>query len=196
VPVREADCDQIGLLAGRLRGAGVAHVVSLDPLTDPSLRERAVVSPPRIAPTAVHIYDVTPPVTDRLALVDASAGGPVRGLARLAAESSDALEITVDAEAPALLVVRDGHAPGWRAWVDGVSAPVARVEGHYRAVPVAAGSHRVRLSYQPPGLRPGLALMAVSLAVGGLLLLRGRRQDAGGRTGVQAAPPPSSPGAE
>jgi hypothetical protein len=196
VPAREADCDQIGLLAGRLRSAGVAHVVSLDPLTDPSLRERAVVAAPRIAPTAVHIYDVTPPVTDRLALVDASAGGPVRGLARLAAESSDALEITVDAEAPALLVVRDGHAPGWRAWVDGVSAPVARVEGHYRAVPVAAGSHRVRLSYQPPGLRPGLALMAVSLAVGGLLLLRGRRQDAGGRTGVQAAPPPSSPGAE
>jgi hypothetical protein len=194
IPGRDAGCDRIGMLADRLRAAGVAHVVSLDPLTDPSLRERAVVAPSRIAPAAVHLYDVTNPGPDRLALVDASLGGPVRGRAHFVAESSDAVEITVDAEAPALVVLRDGHAPGWRAWVDGVSAPVARVEEHYRAVAVAAGHHRVRLSYEPPGLRPGLALMAVSLAVVGLLLVRGR--DRGRRTGVQAAPPPSSSGAE
>ena len=196
VPGRNADCDQIGMLAGRLRAAGVAHVVSLDPLTDPSLRERAVVAPSRITPATVYIYDVTPPGLDRLGLIDASAGGPVRGRAHFVSESSDALEIAVDAEAPALLVVRDGHAAGWRAWVDGVPAPVERAEGHYRAVAVAAGSHRVRLSYEPPGLRPGLAVMAVSLAVVGLLLVRRRPPEPGRSTGAQAAPPPSSSGAE
>ena len=172
-PGRDAGCDRIGMLAGRLRAAGVGHVVSLDPLTDPALRERAVVAPSRIAPVAVHIYDVTSPGPGRLALVDAG-GAAVAGRVTLLRESSDAVELAVDAEAPAQVVLRDGYAPGWRAWVDDAPAAVTVAEGHYRAVAVPAGSHRLRLAYQPPGLRAGLGVMALSLCVLALLM-RSRR---------------------
>ena len=174
IPGRDEDCDRIGMLAGRLRAAGVAHVVSLDPLADPALRERAVVAPSRIAPVAVHIYDVSSPGPGRLALVDAG-GGAAAGRVTLVRESSDAVEIAVDAEAPAILILRDGYAPGWRAWVDDAPAAVTVAEGHYRAVAVPAGSHRARLAYQPPGLRAGLGVMALSVGVLALLMRRRRR---------------------
>ena len=174
IPGRDAACERIGLLADRLRAGGVAHVVSLDPLTDPALRERAVVAPARIAPVAVHIYDVTSPGPGRLALVDAG-GGAAAGRAALVRESSDAVEIAVDAEAPALVILRDGYAPGWRAWIDDAPAAVTVAEGHYRAVAVPAGSHRLRLAYQPPGLRAGLGVMAVSVCVLALLMRRRHR---------------------
>ena len=174
IPGGDAGCDRIGLLVARLRAAGVAHVVSLDPLAEPALRERAVVAPSRIAPVALHIYDVTSPGPGRVALVDAG-GGAAAGRVTLVRESSDAVEIAVDAEAPALVILRDGYAPGWRAWVDGAPAAVTVAEGHYRAVAVPAGSHRLRLAYQPPGLRAGLGVMALSVCVLALLMRRRRR---------------------
>ena len=174
IPGRDEGCDRIGMLAGRLRAAGVAHDVSLEPLADPALRERAVVAPSRIAPVAVHIYDVSSPGPGRLALVDAG-GGAAAGRVTLVRESSDAVEIAVDAEAPAILILRDGYAPGWRAWVDDAPAAVTVAEGHYRAVAVPAGSHRARLAYQPPGLRAGLGVMALSVGVLALLMRRRRR---------------------
>ena len=174
IPGLDAGCDRIGMLAGRLQAAGVAHVVSLDPLADPALRERAVVAPSRIAPLSVHIYDVAAPGPGRLALVDAG-GGAAAGRVALVRESSDAVEIAVEAEAPALVVLRDGYAPGWRAWVDDAPAAVTVAEGHYRAVAVHAGSHRLRLAYQPPGLRAGLGVMALSVCVLALLMRRRHR---------------------
>lgn len=182
-PGQDLGCERIGTLAGRLRAAGVGHVVSLDPLADPSLRERAVVAPSRIAPVSVHVYDVEPRGPGRLGLVGA-AGGEVKGQAEIVQESADAVEIRVEAEAPAMLVLRDGYAPGWRAWVDEVPVPVKTAEGHYRVVPVDAGRHQVRFAYRPPGLRAGVAVMVLSLGVFGVLMLRGR----------QAAPGPSSAG--
>ena len=180
IPGRDVDCDHVGVLGGRLRAAGVAHVVSLDPLTDPALEERAVVAPSRIAPVPVHIYDVTSPGPGRLALVDAR-GGAVPGRVTFARDSSDTVEVAVDAGAPALVVLRDGFAPGWRAWVDDVPAAVVVAEGHYRGVAVPAGSHRVRLAYQPPGLRAGLGVMALSFGVLAVLLRRGVRPRPGPR---------------
>jgi hypothetical protein len=187
-PGREAGCDRLGPLVERLRSAAVGHVVSLDPLSDPALRPRAVVAPPRIAPVAVHVYDVIPPGPGRLSLLDAG-GAAVSGAAALVRESSDVVEIAVDATAPAFVVLRDGQAPGWRAWVDDAPTPVTRADGHYRAVAVTAGSHRVRLAYEPPGLRAGLAAMALSAVIGAVLMLRS------GRARHQARPGPSSGGA-
>ena len=80
---------------------------------------------------------------------------------------------TVRVGTQSLVVLRDGYAPGWRAWVDEAPAAVRVAEGHYRGVAVPAGSHRLRLAYQPPGLRAGLGVMALSVCVLALLLLRG-----------------------
>jgi hypothetical protein len=81
------------------------------------------------------------------------------------------------AERPALAVFVETSAPGWQAEVDGRPAPVWRCNFLMRAVPVAAGTHTIRLRYSPPGLVPAAivsstaSLLLLALAV----LLRRRR---------------------
>src|SRR5262249_46852533 len=79
-------------------------------------------------------------------------------------------ETTIDADAPrsGYIVFADTFYPGWTADVDGRSAAMYRANLSIRAIPVAAGHHRIRLSYQPPGWRSGLT---ISLGSIGLLLL-------------------------
>jgi len=57
--------------------------------------------------------------------------------------------------------------------------------GHHRAVWVPAGTSRVEMDYRPPGLRAGVALSALSLAVAAAasVPVRRRRRQAGGSEG-------------
>jgi len=75
------------------------------------------------------------------------AGPP--GTARI--EDYEAQRVTVrsDATRPALLVLTDNWYPGWKATVDGKSAPVERVDYLIRGVRVPAGAHTVEFSYEP-----------------------------------------------
>jgi hypothetical protein len=155
----ELDPARVGAILGRLRAASVSRVLSLDPLDHPDLRLRARVpaGPPRMW---IHVFELGAPAP-RAAVV----AGTVRAVRLAPAEQ----EYEVDAERGGDLIVRDGHARGWRAWVDGVAAPVRLAEGRHRAVAVAPGRHRVRFAYTPPGLRPGLAVTALSLAAAAAL---------------------------
>jgi hypothetical protein len=109
----------------------------------------------------------------------------------------------VEADGQALLVTRDTHARGWRATVDDQPARVLRANGKHRAVPIPAGRHRVVLTYHPPGLGVGLALMALGAAATVGLWLRpvrpGPAANAGGGTpppgggDPRPAPPAPSP---
>jgi hypothetical protein len=144
----------------RLRAAGVASVLSLDPLSDPSARLEASVAPARIAPLTVHVYRLAEPL-------------PLRAVAagRLLAsdERPDRLSFVAESERASVLTVRDAWAPGWTATVNGVAAPVLRAEGRYRAIPIPAGTSHVTLAYAPPGLAPALALCAMAALVLGAL---------------------------
>ena len=64
-----------------------------------------------------------------------------------------------------LLVVGEHHDEGWSASVDGLQAPVLRVNGVALGVPVGAGSHTVRLRFFPRGLLPGALSAAFALLV-------------------------------
>lgn len=204
----EASCRSFATLVGRLRGAGIAHVISLDPLSHPDLRLRAVVEPSRIAPLAIHIYALTAPLPlrfvassvrtsagpssakpaarspalpeDQGVVVEGLAAGITGASGRVAsvAETPDEIEMVVEADGPTVVVVRDAHAAGWSARVNGSPAPVLRADGRHRAVPVPAGTSRVVLSYRPPGLWPGLTLTIVSSMLVLLLWRRRRRRPA------------------
>ena len=189
-PGERAGCERFGELAPRLRAAAVTHVVSLDALDDAELKERAHIAPARVAPATVHLYELVPPGA-RVALLDAG-GGAAPGEVRIVSESSDALVIAVNAGAPAVLVVRDGYAPGWQAEVDGVAAPLLAVEGHHRGVAVGPGPRRVLMRYHPQGLRAGLVVMALSAGVALTLATRGGRPKADGS--LQPARVPGSDG--
>jgi hypothetical protein len=176
-PGERARCDQFGDLAKRLRAAAVTHVVSLDVLQHAELAEVAVVAPPSIAPVTVRLYDMVPPGPGRVGVME-TAGGPAPGAPRIVSESAGVVEIELDERlrAPALVVLRDGLAPGWKAEVDGVPAPVLKFEEHHRAVAVEPGARRVRLRYRPPGLALGIGLMTASaMAALGLAWPRRRR---------------------
>jgi hypothetical protein len=94
------------------------------------------------------------------------------GKAALTSVAPELLAVAVEAPAPSLLVISETSLPGWRAFVDGTETPVLNADGALRACAVPAGSHRVELRYQAPGLRTGAWISAFSLIVfAGLSLL-------------------------
>jgi hypothetical protein len=68
-----------------------------------------------------------------------------------------AMEVVVEAapEAPALLVLSDTHAPGWRAWVNGQPARILPVHSVLRGVAVGPGRSRVVFRYLPESFVAG-----------------------------------------
>ncbi|PYQ10261.1 MAG: hypothetical protein DMF83_00590 [Acidobacteria bacterium] len=66
---------------------------------------------------------------------------------------------------PGILVLNDSWGPGWKAFVDGVEAPVLRVNYAFRGVRLRAGSHAVHFVYRPFWLLLGLAVSASTLTL-------------------------------
>src|SRR5919106_1430455 len=56
-----------------------------------------------------------------------------------------AADVIVDANSPALLVVRNGWDPGWQATVDGRPTPVLVTDYLLQGIVVPAGRHTVEL---------------------------------------------------
>jgi hypothetical protein len=61
--------------------------------------------------------------------------------------------------------VLESFDPGWTAKVDGTNAPVIPANGFAMAIPVAAGSHTVRLQYETPGRTTGVELSLFSFVL-------------------------------
>lgn len=180
VPREGESCADFAALEERLRRAGVAWVVSLDPLASGALEPRATWQPARLAPLTVHVYALRDPLPLREVVPRgggaAWASGDV-GRVVSASETAGALDLVVEAAEPALLIVRDGYFRGWTARVNGAPAPVERAEEIHRAVPIDAGRSEVRLRYEPSGLRAGVALFVAAVAAA-LWLCRPQRRQA------------------
>lgn len=114
---------------------------------------------------------------DGAALVEGGEGGEPRtasGSCHLETYAPETIQLACTADAPAYAVVADGHFPGWQATVDGAAAPVLRANVAFRAVPIPAGTHTVTLRYRPFGLRAGLALSLLGVALCAFLIVRSR----------------------
>jgi len=79
--------------------------------------------------------------------------------------SPEKIDIETNAPANRLLVVAEHYDDGWRARVDGQSAPVVAVDIAAIGVPVPAGPHRVELRFWPTGLTAGLWIACLTLAL-------------------------------
>ena len=98
-----------------------------------------------------------------------------RGTAQIVRDGHTMIEIQVESDSPAFLVLADTYYPGWRASVDGKPAEVLRTDYALRGVAVPRGSHIVQFEYHPAILRAaevisGLSVLGV-LAILGLPLL-------------------------
>jgi hypothetical protein len=108
------------------------------------------------------------------------------GTVQIVRRSLNTLELDVQVEArpgyAALLLVRQNYYPGWQARVDGATVPLLRADVNLQGVPLAAGSHRVVLTFMPSYFRVLFALALVALVVSVLLLWRnpGRQASAVG----------------
>ena len=97
---------------------------------------------------------------------------------RVSWECSDAVDITVDAAAPGLLVLSQTFDEGWEAQsvCAGIATtlPVMRANVAFSAIPIAPGHHLITLRYRPPSVRLGMALRggAVLLLLGLLFVRR------------------------
>jgi hypothetical protein len=88
---------------------------------------------------------------------------------RLVSRAPNASTIDADLGCVGRVVAGDPWFPGWRAWVDGKRVRIQEYEGVLRAVPVAAGHHRVEFQYRPGPVYWGGALSVMGLALGGLV---------------------------
>jgi hypothetical protein len=69
-------------------------------------------------------------------------------------------------DAPAIVVLSENFYPGWRAYVDGESTEILRVNYNLRGLALGAGEHSVEFVYRPYSVLIGLAtsiLMALVL---------------------------------
>jgi hypothetical protein len=87
------------------------------------------------------------------------------GTARVRHYGARVVEIEATALRPALVVLTDTDYPGWRATVDGVTAPVIRVDTMFRGVAISAGTHVVRFEFVPWSVHLGAAVSAVALVL-------------------------------
>lgn len=107
-----------------------------------------------------------------------------RGTATLISETTDKLTFSVEADAPAVLLVTDAFAPGWKAWSTDTSGrkekhEILRGNRILRAIPIPAGKRTLVMEYRPAAFTAGLwiTLVSVPLLTGArvFLTLRGRR---------------------
>lgn len=79
----------------------------------------------------------------------------------------DEVILQVNSPVPALLLLADMGAPGWKVQVDGQPATLLTADLVLRAVALTSGPHEVRFYYTDPSVKRGLVLTMV----GGLLVL-------------------------
>ncbi|MGD8624864.1 MAG: YfhO family protein [Anaerolineae bacterium] len=109
-----------------------------------------------------RVRAVLPAGGDDLAL--AGGAGPGEA-ARVVEAGPGRLVLEVSASDDGLLVVSQPFYPGWQAKVDGREVPIRRVDYLLQGVPLAAGMHRVALSYR---LSPAPAVVSLGVLLAGL----------------------------
>jgi len=110
-----------------------------------------------------------------------ASGGEV-GAALLRFPSLNRVVAEVETRGPAVLVLTQMDAPGWKVTIDGRAAPPLRANGLFRAVAIPAGRHQIVWSYRPASVMAGAALSAMALLflAGQLVYVRlTRRRDQG-----------------
>ncbi len=128
------------------------------------------------------------PMRDFAARVTSLKSAPLRDVAI----GTNTVTGTVSSAGPGLLFLSIPYSSGWSATVDGVPAKIVRTNTAFSGIPVSAGTHSVRLSYETPWLRLGFItagiaiLIMASIAVADAVARRRPSRVHRGRSGPQA----------
>lgn len=105
--------------------------------------------------------------------VEGELGGA--GVVRLVEHSGSRVLLKTVTDGPALLILAENKAPGWRARVNGEDRDTLSAFVTWQAVPVPAGESVVEFLYDPIGARWGLRISIVAGALWLLMLVLPRR---------------------
>jgi hypothetical protein len=96
---------------------------------------------------------------------------PVAGSAQadVIRRAAGEVDLAVEAQSPATIVVQQSYQPGWEAEIDGRSAAILPANVLFQAITVPAGNHLVTLRYRPASVPIGAAMTAIGVAA--LILL-------------------------
>lgn len=75
------------------------------------------------------------------------------------------LEGTVTAKQDGMMYTSISYETGWKVYVDGEQVQTESIRDALLAFPVSAGTHTVRMEYEPEGLRAGLVLSIISILI-------------------------------
>lgn len=89
----------------------------------------------------------------------------------LIGDEANRVELVVHSPYDGWLVLADTDYPGWQATIDGLSVPIYRANGAFRAIQMPPGEHVVSFSYEPSWLVPAGTVSALSFLVAVALLL-------------------------
>lgn len=107
-----------------------------------------------------------------------------RGQVAIVEYSRERVALRAQAPAPAWLILKDAHYPGWQARVNGQPQPIARANLVFRAVPVPAGSSEVVFTFEPQPWYTALYAGAALWIMAALILLALARRERQGRGGI------------
>ncbi len=111
----------------------------------------------------------------RTALIDVPValeplGDSAQESARVASIAPNRMELEVDVQNRALMVLSENYYPGWRATINDQAAPIYRVDSALRGVIVPRGHSRVVLNYAPQSVYWG-GLLTLTAFFGTLLAM-------------------------
>ena len=104
---------------------------------------------------------------------------PVSSNVEITESGINEVALRADIQQPSILVLSQTYYPGWKAMVDGKEVDVFPANLAFTGIALSAGSHDVRLVFDPLSFRVGAALTTAStLILGGLFAsgLRARRK--------------------
>jgi hypothetical protein len=110
-------------------------------------------------------------VLDRRPVPEPSPGPEPLPVPEFVRDGLNEVVLQVAAPRPAVLLLADLAAPGWRVTIDGRPAPLLRGDFMLRAVAVPAGRREGRFEFHDPALQRGLFLALAGLAGAAALLV-------------------------
>ncbi|MDO8502181.1 MAG: YfhO family protein [Gemmatimonadaceae bacterium] len=90
---------------------------------------------------------------------------PLTQAAAITERKPDRVVVRTTTNRPALLVLSDVYAHGWKAWVDDKPTLIAITNVAFRGVPVGSGTHVVRFEFDPDSLTKGRMISSILFLV-------------------------------
>lgn len=90
---------------------------------------------------------------------------PLQKAAVISEKEPDRVVVRTNTNQPALLVLADVYAHGWKAYVDDRQVPIAITNVAFRGVAIPAGEHTVRFVFDPDDLETGRIISGILLAL-------------------------------